>query len=56
MASPPSIVSGYDPKNDPARKPQRSKDPAWRFGYWPNLKNRDEVGYVAAQFMEGLKG
>ncbi|XP_066332307.1 uncharacterized protein [Miscanthus floridulus] len=43
MSSPPSIVSGYDPKNDPARKPQRSKDPAWRFGYWPNLQNKDEV-------------
>ncbi|CAD6242871.1 unnamed protein product [Miscanthus lutarioriparius] len=36
-------MSGYDPKNDPARKPQRSKDPAWRFGYWPNLQNKDEV-------------
>ncbi|XP_066373317.1 uncharacterized protein [Miscanthus floridulus] len=43
MSSPPSIVSGYDPKNDPARKPQRSKDPAWRFGYWTNLQNKDEV-------------
>ncbi|CAA0808010.1 hAT dimerisation domain-containing protein [Striga hermonthica] len=39
----PSTGQAYDPKNDPARKPQKSKDPAWRFGYWPNLQNRDEV-------------
>ena len=43
MASPPSIASEYDPKNDPARKPQKSKDLGWKYGYWPNLQNKDEV-------------
>jgi len=43
MASPPSIASEYDPKNDPARKPHKSKDLGWKYAYWPNLQNKDEV-------------
>jgi hypothetical protein len=43
MASPPSIVSAYDPKTDPTRKLQRSKDPGWKYAYWSNLSNKDEV-------------
>ena len=43
MASPPSIASEYDPKNDLARKPHKSKDLGWKYAYWPNLQNKDEV-------------
>ena len=43
MASPPSAASEYDPKNDPTRKPQKTKDPGWKYAYWPNLSNKDEV-------------
>ncbi|KAF0909864.1 hypothetical protein E2562_000176, partial [Oryza meyeriana var. granulata] len=43
MASPPSIGSEYDPKNDLARKPRKSTDPGWKYAYWPDLGNKDEV-------------
>ena len=43
MASPPSINNGnYDPKTDKARK-VKSIDPSWKYGYWANLQNRDQV-------------
>ncbi|KAF0891604.1 hypothetical protein E2562_010593 [Oryza meyeriana var. granulata] len=43
MASPPSIGSEYDPKNDLARKQRKSTDPGWKYAYWPDLGNKDEV-------------
>ncbi|KAF0924650.1 hypothetical protein E2562_010247 [Oryza meyeriana var. granulata] len=43
MASPPSIGSEYDPKNDLARKQRKSTDPRWKYAYWPDLGNKDEV-------------
>jgi hypothetical protein len=43
MASPTSINNeNYDPKTDQARK-ARSNDPGWKYGYWANLENRDQV-------------
>ena len=43
MASPPSINNGnYDPKTNKARK-AKSNDPGWKYGYWANLQNRDQV-------------
>ena len=43
MASPPSVNNeNYDPKTDQARK-ARSNDPGWKYGYWANLENRDQV-------------
>ncbi|GJN11859.1 hypothetical protein PR202_ga30091 [Eleusine coracana subsp. coracana] len=42
MASPASVNDEYDPRTGPRRK-AKSKDPSWRYGYWPNLENRDEV-------------
>ena len=43
MASPPSVNNeNYDPKTDKARK-ARSNDPGWKYGYWANLENRDQV-------------
>ncbi|XP_039851752.1 uncharacterized protein LOC120710157 [Panicum virgatum] len=43
MASPPSVNNeNYDPKTNKARK-ARSNDPGWKYGYWANLENRDQV-------------
>ena len=43
MASPPSINNGnYDPKTDKARK-AKSNDPGWKYDYWANLQNRNQV-------------
>jgi hypothetical protein len=33
---------GYDPKTDPKCK-AKSKDPAWKYCYWPDLNNKDVV-------------
>jgi hypothetical protein len=33
---------GYDPKTDPKRK-AKSKDPAWKYCYWPDLNKKDAV-------------
>lgn len=30
----------YDPSKDPARKPRRSKDPAWKYAFWPDLQDK----------------
>ena len=44
MATPAASVNpAYDPKTDPGRKPKKSKDPGWKYGYWAELGNRDEV-------------
>ena len=42
MASSSSIISNYDPRTDLARK-GKSADPGWKYGYWPNLQNKDVV-------------
>jgi len=42
MASPSSIISIYDPRTDLAQK-GNSADPGWKYGYWPNLQNKDVV-------------
>eukprot|EP00267_Zea_mays_P047468 XP_020399931.1 uncharacterized protein LOC109942393 [Zea mays] len=43
MASPSSVNNvNYDPKTDKARKAS-SNDPGWKYGYWANLANRDQV-------------
>jgi hypothetical protein len=40
----PSPVAGeYDPKSDPTRKPRKSADPGWKYGFWPDLQNKDKV-------------
>ena len=28
----------YDPFKDPKRRPARSKDPAWKYAFWPELE------------------
>ncbi|XBH87712.1 hypothetical protein VPH35_075122 [Triticum aestivum] len=33
----------YDPMKDPARKPRRSNDPGWKYGYWYNPPSREYV-------------
>ncbi|XP_043697308.1 uncharacterized protein LOC122648118, partial [Telopea speciosissima] len=33
---------GYDPSEDPARK-AKSNDPGWKYGYWPDLTNKNVV-------------
>ena len=43
--SPQSVGSGtaeYDPRTDPKRK-ARSGDPGWKYGFWPEIGNRDLV-------------
>jgi hypothetical protein len=30
----------YDPSKDPKRKPSRSKDPGWKYAFWPDLENK----------------
>ena len=37
-----SPEAGYDPKTDPKRK-AKSNDPGWKYGYWPEIGNRDMV-------------
>ena len=45
MASPSSIISNYDPRTDLARK-GNSTDPGWKYGYWPNLQDKDAVPHL----------
>ena len=40
--SPASVNGEYDPTTDKARK-AKSDDPGWKYGYWANLSNRNEV-------------
>lgn len=43
MASQPSVNNeNYDPKTDQVRK-ARSNDLGWKYGYWVNLENKDQV-------------
>lgn len=37
-----SSAENYDPSKDPARK-AKSSDPAWKFGFWPDLSVKDVV-------------
>ncbi|KAM3389449.1 hypothetical protein ACQJBY_011533 [Aegilops geniculata] len=30
----------YDPFKDPKRRPAKSKDPAWKYAFWPDLNRR----------------
>nr|XP_020199817.1 uncharacterized protein LOC109785632 [Aegilops tauschii subsp. strangulata] len=30
----------YDPFKDPKRRPTKSKDPAWKYAFWPDLNKR----------------
>jgi hypothetical protein len=51
MASPPSVNNAdYDPKTDQARK-AKSNDPGWKYGYWANLENRDQVTCTLCDIM-----
>ena len=40
--SPASVNGENDPTTDKARK-AKSDDPGWKYGYWANLSNRNEV-------------
>jgi len=40
--SPASVNGEYDPTVDKARK-AKSNDPGWKYGYWANLQDRNEV-------------
>ena len=40
--STPSVTNLADPSKDPARK-AKSKDPGWKYGYWPDLENKHMV-------------
>jgi len=37
------VASNIDPKTDPKRKPAKSNDPGWKYGFWPTIGNRDVV-------------
>jgi hypothetical protein len=56
MASPSSIISNYDPRTDLAQK-GNSADPGWKYGYWPNLQNKDAVACTlcGASLTGGIK-
>lgn len=41
--APSSVAGEYDPKSDPTRKPRKSTDPGWKYGFWPDLQNKDKV-------------
>jgi hypothetical protein len=36
-------ASNIDPKTDPKRKPAKSNDLGWKYGFWPTIGNRDVV-------------
>jgi hypothetical protein len=51
MSSPSSINNAnYDPKTDKAWK-AKSNDPGWKYGYWSNLGNRDQVACTLCDSM-----
>ena len=57
--SPQSVGSGtaeYDPRTDPKRK-ARSGDPRWKYGFWPEIGNRDLVECIlcGTQVKSGIK-
>src|SRR6266540_1814150 len=37
-----SAAADYNPSTDPKWK-LKSKDPGWKYGYWPEIGNRDKV-------------
>eukprot|EP00267_Zea_mays_P043214 XP_020395281.1 uncharacterized protein LOC111589220 [Zea mays] len=41
--APSSVAGEYDPKSDPTRKPRKSTDPGWKYGFWLDLQNKDKV-------------
>jgi hypothetical protein len=47
MASPnataTSVGGDYNPKIDQDRKLRKSTDPGWKYGFWPDLQNKDKV-------------
>jgi hypothetical protein len=30
----------YDPSKDPKRRPTKSKDPGWKYAFWPDLEDK----------------
>ncbi|KAL6896759.1 hypothetical protein ACP4OV_007331 [Aristida adscensionis] len=40
-----SATAEYDPKTDPRRK-AKSKDPGWKYGFWPEIRNSNLVECV----------
>ncbi|KAL9674047.1 hypothetical protein QQ045_030313 [Rhodiola kirilowii] len=38
-----SSLGGYDPLNDPDRRLAKSKDPAWKYGSWADVNNKDST-------------
>ena len=36
-----AAVEQYDPSKDPKRRPSKSKDPAWKYEFWPELEKKD---------------
>ena len=30
----------YDPAKDPKRRPTKSKDPGWKYAFWPDLEDK----------------
>uniref|UniRef100_A0A453M2M2 BED-type domain-containing protein n=2 Tax=Aegilops tauschii subsp. strangulata TaxID=200361 RepID=A0A453M2M2_AEGTS len=35
--------AAYDPMKDPTRKPHRSNDSGWKYGYWLSPPSRESV-------------
>ena len=35
-----TAASCYDPKSDPSRR-AKSNDPGWKYGFWPDLKDKN---------------
>ncbi|CAM8982084.1 unnamed protein product [Rhodiola kirilowii] len=48
----------YDPSKDPKRKPTKSPDPGWKYGFWPDLNKKDmtECFLCQKKCMEELEG
>lgn len=48
--------SQYDPSKDPERK-SKSKDPGWKYCFWPDLSNRDLIhcSLCGKQMIAGFK-
>jgi hypothetical protein len=58
-ASPQSVGSDtaeYDPRTDPKRK-AKSSDPGWKYGFWPEIGNRDlvECSLCGGRLNSGIK-
>jgi hypothetical protein len=46
----------YDPRTDPKRK-AKSSDPGWKYGFWPQIGNRDlvECSLCGVRVNSGIK-